>query len=446
MKNSSTINSLVVMIIMVIASVAAFGQNFTSTANGNWSTAGNWGGSAPPTSGQSWGTINVNHNMTITGNYSTSAGALNIAANKQLTVSGNFSQSSGITTTVSGTLYVTGNATFDAAIQVQPGGKVYILGNAVVRNSNYLRVGTSVAPPEYADLAIYGNYESQSSGDITVNRNGRVAIFGSAISSSSGGSLFTINNGGQVYIDDNISYTGGGDRIINNNTTDPYGLYVNGTTSNTGGGAQTTGNMGNKNTMQTTNVPFYNWVQGLPNSPLPVELLFFKSEVNNGSVELKWSTAIEINFDRFIVERSIDGINFHEVASVKGAGNSKERHDYSIQDLSPIVGRSYYKLKALDFDGSYEYFNVVSVDFKGGLLVSLFPNPSEGNGIHISTNFKPSVTDRVQIFDNTGLLISEYPLNDFSNQINFTKALQSGAYLLRYVSDDYNQVIRFTVK
>src|SRR5205085_10191378 len=110
---------------------------------------------------------------------------------------------------------------------------------------------------------------SVSSGDITVNRNARVAIFGNVIDDGSGGSLFTINNGGQVYIDKDISFTGGGDKIINNNTTNPWGLYTNGTITNSGGGATTTANDADKATMKSSNPAFYNWAASVPNSPLP---------------------------------------------------------------------------------------------------------------------------------------------------------------------------------
>jgi hypothetical protein len=444
----NAIKRLIFLMIMTAGMVLnVSGQNFTSTANGSWTTGANWGGSAPATSGQTWGTINVNHNMSINTNYSTAAGALNIAAGKQLTVNGNFSQASGITTTVSGILYITGNAVIDADLKIQPGGQVYVLGSATVKNSNYLAVGTNVAPPAYADLVIYGNYSSVSSGDITVNRNARVAIFGNVTDDGSGGSLFTINNGGQVYIDKDISFTGGGDKIINNNTTNPWGLYTNGTITNSGGGATTTANDADKATMKSSNPAFYNWAASVPNSPLPVTLIYFNvSEITENSVNLEWATAVEINFERFIVERSTNGSGFSEIGSLKGFGTTQERHNYSFADNNPINGRSYYRLKAVDYDGYFEYFNVIPVSYASAKKLSTFPNPSNGSFIELNLNFQPAADAQVQIFDATGLMLGKYPVGGFQNQINFSSNLIRGTYFIRYISSEHTEVIRFMVK
>src|SRR5687767_12233613 len=136
MKKGCTRNGLGVAVLVLVSFITAAGQNYTSSANGSWTTAGNWaGGAAPATSGQNWGTINVNHNLSINTNYSTSAGTLNVAAGKQLTINGNFSISSGITVNAYGTLYITGNATLSANLRVHPGGTVRVNGSVTVINA-----------------------------------------------------------------------------------------------------------------------------------------------------------------------------------------------------------------------------------------------------------------------------------------------------------------------
>lgn len=94
---------------------------------------------------------------------------------------------------------------------------------------------------------------------------------------------------------------------------------------------------------------------------LPIELISFDASLNNNNVDLYWATASEYNNDFFTIERSTDGLNWEHVTIVSGAGNSTQRLDYYIQDSRPLSGISYYRLKQTDFDGAFEYSNIVSV-------------------------------------------------------------------------------------
>ena len=98
-------------------------------------------------------------------------------------------------------------------------------------------------------------------------------------------------------------------------------------------------------------------------SPLPIELLHFSAIAGEAGVSLKWSTATEINNDYFTIQRSIDGLNWEIINYMQGAGNSNRVISYEWDDKNPIQGISYYRLKQTDFDGQYEYFAPVAVEF-----------------------------------------------------------------------------------
>ena len=98
-------------------------------------------------------------------------------------------------------------------------------------------------------------------------------------------------------------------------------------------------------------------------SPLPIELVEFTANPVNDFVELSWTTATEENNDYFTVERSKDADMFKELAKVDGAGNSSYTITYFELDTSPYRGVSYYRLKQTDFDGKYDYSDIVSVFF-----------------------------------------------------------------------------------
>ena len=100
---------------------------------------------------------------------------------------------------------------------------------------------------------------------------------------------------------------------------------------------------------------------GVACSALPIELLEFDVYMVNTAVNVKWSTATESNCDYFMVERSIDGIDWEGIAQVNGSGNSSTIHFYNTVDLNAPYGYNYYRLKQVDYNGQYEIFPIKSV-------------------------------------------------------------------------------------
>ena len=447
--------SLITMALLCLTQVAN-AQNFTSNANGVWTTGSNWvGGTAPPTAGQNWGITRVNHELTINGGYDFQANTvvagvkygLEIAAGKTLRVNGNFSISNGAVVNVYGTLNITGSASLNAELFIYPGGKVIIGTNLTVINSTYLTVGTNVTPGSYADLVIKQNLISQNSGDIVINQNGRVVVYKNFTSDTNGGTLLTINSGGQIYINGNIALAGGGDNVTNSNGTTPIGFYVNGTSTASGGGATIDTNMGTKSTMFTNDKPFYDWVAAQAGSPLPIALISFKIEkIGDNSVILNWATASEQNFDYFSVEQSSNGINFESIGKVDGAGSSKVVLNYSYLDQKPFVGKNYYRLKSIDKDGSYEYSKVVFIEFESVKKMTIYPNPSKGDFINYSINFDPIVNDKIVVINSAGVEIETFNIEMNSGEIAFNKTLESGTYLVKYSSTYSHDIAKLIVK
>ncbi|MCO6498774.1 MAG: T9SS type A sorting domain-containing protein [Vicingus serpentipes] len=145
--------------------------------------------------------------------------------------------------------------------------------------------------------------------------------------------------------------------------------------SNSGGLISITGI---SNTQIATNTTSYITLASIDAAtPLPIELISFNAIVNEDVVDLTWQTATEINNAYFTIERSTDGKEWEEVIITNGAGNSNQLIEYFETDYNPLSGISYYRLKQTDFDGKYEYFNIVPVKFEknGNGNINLFPNP-----------------------------------------------------------------------
>lgn len=120
---------------------------------------------------------------------------------------------------------------------------------------------------------------------------------------------------------------------------------------------------------------------GLRMDALPIELLSFEGAWNDqtSSVDLTWSTASEINNDHFEIERIIDdAVNFTVIGQEAGNGTTTTQSDYSFSDSE--INRSgtyYYRLKQVDYDGGYEYSDVISIDvaLTAQPTLNIYPNP-----------------------------------------------------------------------
>lgn len=111
---------------------------------------------------------------------------------------------------------------------------------------------------------------------------------------------------------------------------------------------------------------------------IPVELTAFTAELMNDFVVLQWSTATETNNKGFEIEKSLDNKDFAVVAYIQGRGNSSETVAYSYNDYNVTSGTAYYRLKQIDFDGTYEYSNVIEVSKDIPVAYALdqnYPNP-----------------------------------------------------------------------
>jgi hypothetical protein len=114
-------------------------------------------------------------------------------------------------------------------------------------------------------------------------------------------------------------------------------------------------------------------------------------------VILKWTTISETNNNYFEIQRSADMQKWLSIEHVKAAGNSNEVRQYQVIDNHPLKGRSYYRLKQIDFDGSYTFSDIrtVFVQFES---IQLYPNPVKNQLMIETYSYIVSIT----VFDISG--------------------------------------------
>lgn len=171
------------------------------------------------------------------------------------------------------------------------------------------------------------------------------------------------------------------------------------------------------------------------NSSLPVDLLSFEAKGESDQVTLTWSTASELNNDYFEIERSVDRVHFEAIDRIYGAGNSNEVIDYQTADESPLWGTSYYRLKQTDFDGTFSYSEMVSIQRDldvESLRLNTYPNPAQNHlNIQVAVPlFKEVYTIEVFHVNGVRMPVAHDKESDRLLRLDTSK-LQGGLYIVR---------------
>lgn len=116
-------------------------------------------------------------------------------------------------------------------------------------------------------------------------------------------------------------------------------------------------------------------VVNVPLAPSPVSLISFNAQKEAQTAVLSWSTAEEVNSDRFEVEHSLNGKNWQKIGSVAARGNSSNTQWYSFADNNPANGSNLYRLRIVDRDGTFEITRARSLAFDIVIETAMYPNP-----------------------------------------------------------------------
>jgi photosystem II stability/assembly factor-like uncharacterized protein len=185
-------------------------------------------------------------------------------------------------------------------------------------------------------------------------------------------------------------------------------------------------------------------------SIVPVELVSFSAEVFGGDVNLSWITATELNNYGFQVERrNAESNEWTNIGFVNGSGSTSETKYYSFSDNSVSVGKYFYRLKQLDFSGSYEYSSEVEATIIEVLndftLQQNYPNPFNPS-TKISFSIPKSGYTSLKIYDVLGNEVSnqiEGELNEGNYEIQFNASnLSSGIYFYSLTSGEFSKTMK----
>ncbi len=185
---------------------------------------------------------------------------------------------------------------------------------------------------------------------------------------------------------------------------------------------------------------------GNPNE-LPVELVNFNSSVSSNEVALNWTTASELNNSGFVIERKSENGNFIKIGFVKGKGTTAEVSSYNFSDKIAEPGIYKYRLKQVNFDGSFEYSKITEIKFDGvpkkfGLNQN-YPNPFNPS---TSISYELAEDSHVTLFvyNSLGMKVAEL-LDKNEKEGNYSikfkaEKLSSGIYYYRLTAGNFSEV------
>lgn len=177
-------------------------------------------------------------------------------------------------------------------------------------------------------------------------------------------------------------------------------------------------------------------------SVLPATLINWDVTYNNNVVSLKWTTTMERNTSHFMVERSLDGIEYSDAAMLTTAGNSDLKRNYSFDDKIPsgTAGVIYYRLTLFIKDGSTRTSDVRIVRIgKTSETVKMiaYPNPVVTDvRITIPQNWQDKKVD-YQLVNTNGQIIKSFSLQHAGQTEVISMAqVPAGMYIMKVSNGD----------
>ena len=269
----------------------------------------------------------------------------------------------------------------------------------------------------------------------TVNLNAHVALSGNShlvIGGGSNGTSLFIGNSGASDTTDSYSVN-----LVNDGTNSTVQLINGNSFINVAQNTSGAGNLDGIFTSTTVNgsylsnkavgyapsgfvngtTVFYNGaasnqsVQGAKtlssDGTLPIILSDFTGVVNDGAVDLAWTTAMEVNSQDFVIQRSADaGTTWTNLATIAAHGNSATPINYTYTDNKPVQGTAEYRLQLVDKGGLYAYSSVISVRIGIVTAVNIYPNPAR-DYVNVTLAGAAGESMLVRLFNSAGQLLQE---------------------------------------
>jgi hypothetical protein len=175
---------------------------------------------------------------------------------------------------------------------------------------------------------------------------------------------------------------------------------------------------------------------------IPVQLVDFKAHKDNATTKLVWSTASELNNNRYDIERSTNGKTFDKIGEILGFGNSQQVRNYIFMDEKPHNTVNYYRLRQIDFDGTTTISKTVSVNFDKNTTIKVYPTVATDK-INVQFNDEDGSVG-LTVTNLLGQVVKSQNVQNTEGALSLNISdLPNGSYILRIVSKSGESTQRF---
>lgn len=170
---------------------------------------------------------------------------------------------------------------------------------------------------------------------------------------------------------------------------------------------------------------------------VPIKLSRFEAIPSAGNTcNIEWSASSQTGSEKFVIERSVDGKNFAELATVYALKTDNVEKNYSYTDKIPNQPQLFYRIKTVEITGKMSYSTTVSVKNKADFGMSIYPNPVINSfKVNISAQHLPAL---VQIYDAQGEIV--YSQKTASSTLLVKEKIKKGIYIMKVIGADNNYV------
>ncbi len=166
------------------------------------------------------------------------------------------------------------------------------------------------------------------------------------------------------------------------------------------------------------------------NETFPIKLISLKAKGIDNHAIIEWHTTNEIHVSSFIIQQSIDGVNFTDIGEKDAVGSGNNNYSYVIKQ--GLNEGCYFRLQVIDIDGSKYYSN--ATELQSSVLKSriiIYPNPAKSR-----VTIKGSHVEQATIIDNNGKIVLKKSLNDATNPVIELGKLARGIYAISVLTND----------
>lgn len=158
---------------------------------------------------------------------------------------------------------------------------------------------------------------------------------------------------------------------------------------------------------------------------------FTATIIDDEHVNLQWSSYSEENSSNYLLERSSDGLYWEYFSTIETSQNLENDFQYSLPDLNPMKGLSYYRLSKVNMDGLQIILSIQAVLIESTFIV--YPNPVIGESVNILFSSNSGDKMVIEWIDQSGKIVKDVEVVSATNQehheVNI-RELESGKYTL----------------